>query len=343
LEYAFLLDRGAEKMESTERMCYVAAFAISAYSTTALRTTKPFNPLLGETFEFDRSEDLGWRSVAEQVSHHPPAAAHHAEGQNWVMYQDFTMTSKFRGNELSVIPIGMAHVQFPSHGDDYSFRKVTTTVHNIIVGKLWIDNHGDMSIDNHRTGDKCRLKFSPYSYFSRDVPRKVSGVVQDRDGVVKWLIQGTWDKQIDILKVTKGTTASLDKVEKSVFETLPPRSIWKANVPIPNSEKMYHFTRFAIELNEKEKGVASTDSRLRPDQTLMEEGRWDEANKTKLDLEEKQRAVRRKQEANAANEHEPVWFSKATDEHTGAVIHKFNGEYWQKKATGDWSKCPQIF
>lgn len=26
---------------------------------------------------------------------------------------------------------------------------------------------------NHKTGDRCHLKFAPYSYFSRDVPRKV--------------------------------------------------------------------------------------------------------------------------------------------------------------------------
>lgn len=47
-------------------------------------------------------------------------------------------------------------------------------MHNIIVGKLWIDNHGDMEIVNHGTGDKCVVKFFPYSYFSRETPRKVS-------------------------------------------------------------------------------------------------------------------------------------------------------------------------
>jgi hypothetical protein len=31
---------------------------------------KPFNPLLGETFEFDRMADLGWRSFTEQVNVH---------------------------------------------------------------------------------------------------------------------------------------------------------------------------------------------------------------------------------------------------------------------------------
>lgn len=56
---------------------------------------------------------------------------------------------------------------------------------------------------------------------------------------------------------------------------------------------MYNFTTFALELNEKEEGVSPTDSRLRPDQRLMEEGYWDEANKEKERLEEKQREKRK--------------------------------------------------
>lgn len=60
---------------------------------------------------------------------------------------------------------------------------------------------------------------------------------------------------------------------------------------------MYHFTKLAIELNELEAGIAPTDSRLRPDQRLMEEGKWDEANQVKVEIEEKQRAARRQREA----------------------------------------------
>ena len=62
---------------------------------------------------------------------------------------------------------------------------------------------------------------------------------------------------------------------------------------------MYHFTKLAIELNEKEDGVAPTDARNRPDQRYMEDGNWDDANKTKVLLEEKQRAKRKKMEAEA--------------------------------------------
>ncbi|VDM61803.1 unnamed protein product [Angiostrongylus costaricensis] len=109
--------------EPFEQMAYVAAYAVSNYSTTGNRTNKPFNPLLGETYECDRTSDLGWRSITEQVSHHPPAAAHHAEGSGWVMYQDFTMTSRFRGKYLSVIPVGYTHVYFPGTKNHYSYRK----------------------------------------------------------------------------------------------------------------------------------------------------------------------------------------------------------------------------
>ena len=45
--------------------------------------------------------------------------------------------------------------------------------------------------------------------------------------------------------------------------------------------------------------MAPTDSRLRPDQRMMENGLWDEANVEKLRLEEKQRIVRRMREAEA--------------------------------------------
>lgn len=52
-------------------------------------------------------------------------------------------------------------------------------------------------------------------------------------------------------------------------------------------------------MNEQEDGVAPTDSRNRPDQRLMEEGKWDEANAVKIELEEKQRAARRQRESSA--------------------------------------------
>ena len=51
-------------------MCLLGAFAASVTQGSITRSSKPFNPLLGETYECDRTEDYGWWAVAEQVSSH---------------------------------------------------------------------------------------------------------------------------------------------------------------------------------------------------------------------------------------------------------------------------------
>lgn len=66
-EYAELLHKAAKCKDPYEQLTYIAAFCVSHYTTTSTRTGKPFNPLLGETFECDRTDDLGWKSIAEQV------------------------------------------------------------------------------------------------------------------------------------------------------------------------------------------------------------------------------------------------------------------------------------
>ena len=73
----------------------------------------------------------------------------------------------FRGQYLQAIPLGTSHLEFKRTGYHYTWRKVATFVRNIIVGKLWIDNVGEMDIVNHKTKDVCHLKYFPYSYFSK--------------------------------------------------------------------------------------------------------------------------------------------------------------------------------
>ncbi|RMX53738.1 hypothetical protein pdam_00000317 [Pocillopora damicornis] len=357
LEYTDLLDKAAACETSTEQMCYVAAFTTSSYSTTAARTGKPFNPLLGETFEFDRTEDLGWRSLAEQVSHHPPASALHVEHKEWIFWQEFTCTSKFRGKYLQVIPHGVAHLKFNKSGNHYTWKKVTTTVHNIIVGKLWIDQSGEMDIENHTTKDVCHLKYDAYNYFGRDTPRKVTGVITDSSKVVRYVISGTWDNKLDGAKVVYHRSPSNVKQpastpHKSQAQTLPPVTLWKKNPALPGCEKMYYFTEFALALNDSDDSVAPTDSRRRPDQRLMENCKWDEANQEKQKLEEMQRIRRRKREAEASEAqaegkvyegYKPVWFENVVDEVTDTAVHVYKGGYWEAKERQDWSLCPEIY
>ncbi|XP_028330380.1 oxysterol-binding protein 1-like isoform X1 [Gouania willdenowi] len=374
LEYHELLDKAAKCHSSLEQMCYVAAFSVSSYSTTVHRTGKPFNPLLGETYELDRRRESGYRSLCEQVSHHPPAAAHHViSDRGWTLRQEITVASKFRGKYLSIMPLGTIHAIFGKNNHHYTWKKVTTTVHNIIVGKLWIDQSGEIDIVNHTTGDRCHLKFAPYSYFSRDVARKVTGVVMDKDGKAHYVLSGTWDEKMELSRVmqsSRGGENGTEGKQKTVYQTLKAREVWRRN-PLPDgAETMYFFTALALTLNESEDGVAPTDSRRRPDQRLMEDGRWEEANTEKQRLEEKQRSVRREREREAASQrtssqsedavdedcltdpslksahhdsHQAIWFERCEDRITGEHIHIYKGGYWEAKDRGSWEGCPDIF
>ena len=70
--YSDLLNKAADPSISAcalKRMEYVAAYAITNISANIDRLSKPFNPLLGETYELVR-DDLGFRIICEQVSHH---------------------------------------------------------------------------------------------------------------------------------------------------------------------------------------------------------------------------------------------------------------------------------
>lgn len=49
------------------RILNVAAFAVSGYASTEGRSCKPFNPLLGETYEAD-FPDKGLKFFSEKVS-----------------------------------------------------------------------------------------------------------------------------------------------------------------------------------------------------------------------------------------------------------------------------------
>lgn len=41
------------------------------------------------------------------MSHHPPSAAHYVFSKNgWSLWQEITISSKFRGKYLSIMPLG---------------------------------------------------------------------------------------------------------------------------------------------------------------------------------------------------------------------------------------------
>ena len=69
LIYIDILEKAAACESSLEQLTYLSVYSCTVYGTTSVsaRVGKPFNPLLGETYECDRRAELGWRVFMEQV------------------------------------------------------------------------------------------------------------------------------------------------------------------------------------------------------------------------------------------------------------------------------------
>ena len=163
LEYSNLVDKAVSAFTPLERMSWVAAFAISAYSST--RTThKPFNPLLGETYECVR-EDKGFRYISEQVSHHPPVSCVHATGTGWRWSQALRIRSKFWGKSMEFHPEGSVHLTLEEHGEEYKWNKVTSCIQNLLGRDRWVDLYGESVITCKQSGLTARIQFIKTSYW----------------------------------------------------------------------------------------------------------------------------------------------------------------------------------
>ncbi|XP_037776656.1 oxysterol-binding protein-related protein 6-like [Penaeus monodon] len=319
LEYSELLDKAAGLEDPGDRMVLVAAFAVSAYSSSIYRAAhKPFNPLLGETYESIR-EDKGFRFVAEQVSHHPPVSACYAKSCNFTFWQDVRIKTKFWGRSLEFQPTGKVHLvlrEFLDTGseDHYEWNKVTTCVHNLFGGgQRWVDQYGEMIIRNTTNGLMCKLSFVRASSWSSK-RHEVFGTVTDSGGQVLHNLFGKWTEALYC-----GHAPSA-------------RVVWRPGSMPEDYHLYYGFTRFAIELNELDEDQAKylppTDTRFRPDQRLVEEGNMNAGETMKTQLEQQQRE-RRKQREEAGVEHVPMWFRRETTAEGENWI--FTGEYWNKR------------
>ncbi|KAI6240592.1 hypothetical protein M3Y99_00428400 [Aphelenchoides fujianensis] len=292
---ARLLDRlPADEME---RMCGVAAFVLSGYSALVGRKRKPFNPLLGETFDF--------------VAHHPAVSACHAEGDGWTWWQTLegTTAPAFDGS-VSATPL---HPRPPPAGqrrgvlveqggrlgvDDLILLQVTTIIQNARAEaeKRVVRNEGEMVIRSS-TGVECRLQFAVDG-------NAVEGRVRGRAG----------ERTVRLLGQI---VASGEQV--ALFEAPPPHEHAAAH---------YGFNRFTMALNELHAAerplLPPTDSRFRPDQRLLENGEPERAEEAKKRLEKEQRG-------RSALAHRPLWFERERDAFTGRSLWLSNGRYWPAK------------
>ncbi|KAI1344738.1 Oxysterol-binding protein-domain-containing protein [Xylariaceae sp. FL0016] len=342
LEYAQLLNQAAQQKVPRDRLLLVTAFAISGLSVNrgkerAIR--KPFNPLLGETFELLRTENEvpgGFRLIVEKVTHRPVRFAMQADAELWSLTQSPAPAQKFWGKSAEITTEGRVRVALRlSDGTDefYSWNIGTMFLRNVVMGEKFVEPVGTMSVSNESSGARANIEFKSKGMFGgrcEDVFVQMHGSDGAPTGTC---LTGTWTKSLQVMENGKNTG----------------QEIWKVGQLVPNAPNTYGLTTFAASLNEitpiEKDRIPPTDSRLRPDQRLAEEGKLDEAETWKVNLEEAQRARRRDLEERG-EEYKPKWFNKVVESPEGEELWRLKAGkdgYWEERAKGEWKGVPRIF
>ncbi|KAG4443480.1 hypothetical protein IFR05_001050 [Cadophora sp. M221] len=341
LEYAQILDTAASQKAPLQRLLHVTAFAVSQFSTNRAKERairKPFNPMLGETYELVRSEsDIpgGFRVLVEKVSHRPVRMACQADSARWSLSQSPAPTQKFWGKSAELITEGRVRLvlHLPDGGDEfYSWNVATVFLRNVVVGEKYVEPVGNMTVTNETAGSKAMVEFKQKGMFggrSEEVQVETYG----SDGAPTGFgLVGNWTTS---LQLSEGGKAKASE-------------IWHVGDLVDNAPQKYGFTTFAAglnELTELEKGkLPITDCRLRPDQRAAETGDLNTAELLKAKLEEAQR-TRRKEMEQRGDIHKPRWFTRIEGGDEGEEVWKLKGGkegYWEERSKGQWTGVEDI-
>eukprot|EP01126_Amoeba_proteus_P021891 TRINITY_DN2226_c0_g2_i4.p1 TRINITY_DN2226_c0_g2~~TRINITY_DN2226_c0_g2_i4.p1 ORF type:complete len:492 (-),score=85.87 TRINITY_DN2226_c0_g2_i4:109-1584(-) len=322
-EYAELLERAALCKDRLNRLAYVTTFFVSIYSQTPNRFKINFNPILGETFEYvDNRYDDPIKYFSEQVSHHPPRTATHAENSKWIFIQNYHPTTSFYGNYVHLETNYVTFLIFKATGDKYMISHPSSKIHNIVMGSTWLEHYGQLVVEDLSDGTDCRVDFHAGSWF-RGVNYEIEAEIFDSQWNKVIQLNGAWNSHVSAEWIS----------DTEDFPSGTQLTLW-INDEEDWSLKPYRLTDYSLSFNYLSKEMKSiilpTDSRRRLDIRYLIKGEDKRATAWKKVKENKQREEEKIRKANSPEGEAswtPVWFKDSLSP-TGEPFWVFNNEFW---------------
>ena len=320
-KYMDLLIKAGNESSREKQMCYISAFLIGEIFLNLGRNLKPFNPIIGETYEYFDNEKK-FRFYSEQVSHKPQVNAYIAETPEFAYYGDTLNTTSFKffKGSIELIFKNKAHIHFKKTGDHYILNPPSVNVKGLMKPPLYNDYSGTTIIQNTKdTSYRCELKFIEEGWTPNSLGNFEGTVFKDYE-TIAYLLNGNWLKGIYMTDPDGN-----NRVDLLILDN--------AQEYLKNTIEHYVLPEYTCRLNqitpELEKILPKNDSRFRMDLRLLEEKEeTDEAQNYKLRYEEKQRKEL------CTDEHKILFFDEFLSPETEDKYYLPNGKYWEYRKTG---------
>ena len=319
-KYMDLLIKAGNETSKEKQMCYISAFLIGEMFLNLGRSLKPFNPIIGETYEFfDNEKKL--RFYSEQVSHKPQVTAYIAETPEFAYYGDTLNSTSFKifKGSIELIFKNKVHIHLKKTGDHYILNPPSVYIKGLMKPPLYNDYGGTTIIQNTKeVSYRCELKFIEEGWTPNSLGNFEGTVFKDYE-TIAYLLKGNWTKEIYMTDPDGNNRIDLLILDKN-------------QEYLNNSIESYVLPEYTCQLNqitpELEKILPKNDSRFRMDMKLLEEKEeTEEAQSYKLRYEEKQRKEL------CTDEHKILFFTEFLSPETEDKYYLPNGKYWENRKT----------
>lgn len=338
-EFANLLNEAAHEINQDLKFLKISLFAVSCLSSFRSKERnlrKPFNPILGETFEYV-SDQHNYRLIGEKICHKPQMFAFSVESPDWEVSLTLNPEQKFWGKSIEIINKGSIKLVLKRTSEIFKWSQPSTVLKNIISGDRYSEPANSTLVITSSTGLKSTVEFKRQNsgglFSSQQRSEDVHIIVTNSNNhniKSDYYCQGKWTDSI-YLKNFKNPAVN--------------EKIWGGSKLLPLEESKWGFTEFASNLNEItpiEKGfIPFTDSRNRPDLRNYENGNVASAETLKLQLEQRQREERQRL-ADANKSYKPSFFKKINDLEYEFIKTK-GVNYWDRRKVHNWNDIPELW
>jgi len=151
------LTRATQTKDPVERFKHVITFVMSGFCNTCSQTGKPFNPILGETFQACLHD--GTAIFVEQSSHHPPITNWDVHGPKEAPYRFYgygEWSANYGANSITGHQDGPHFIQFPD-GGMITFHMPKAIVSGMAFGERILQYIGDILFEDKQHHLRCEL------------------------------------------------------------------------------------------------------------------------------------------------------------------------------------------
>lgn len=232
-EHIELLGKAATETNPIKRLAYIGCYLAVQHTNIEKFPSKPFNPLLGETFELVVPGE--YKYIAEQVCHHPPITAYIVKGDKGFTRETvYRARNKFSKGALAFSNMFKEYINLTNFNERFTIEPCDMSVHNLIIGSPYLDAGGRGYIRNVScpTEQYVEITFHKRGW-SAGQHHRLNGDVYSAPGVVAYRIEGKWSDTIYLTDVKTG--------EKE--------TVWKKPPYPENSDYMYGMSQHQLQFN----------------------------------------------------------------------------------------------